>query len=145
MEFLGIRNPPEFTMDIEQWTRETDADGEKMAVVIGQLLNNTYLNKVENERQDRVILVTLETDGWTGDQAPYIQTATVPGARADGPDALLVSALEDGASLEEQKAYAKAFGIVSSGTATLGDSVAVFKVYKRPETDITVGLRGVMP
>lgn len=145
MEFLGIRNPPEFTMDIEQWTRETDADGEKMAVVIGQLLNNTYLNKVENERQDRVILVTLEADGWTGDQAPYTQTVTVPGACADGPDALLVSALEDGASLEEQKAYTKAFGIVSSGTAALGDSVAVFKVYKRPETDITVGLRGVMP
>ena len=39
----------------------------------------------------------------------------------------------------------KAFGIVSSGTAVLGDGVAVFKVYKRPETDITVGLRGVMP
>ncbi len=145
MEFLGIRNPPEFTMDIEQWTRETDADGEKMAVVIGQLLNNTYLNKVENERQDRVILVTLEADGWTGDQAPYTQTVTVPGACADGPDALLVSALEDGASLETQKAYTKVFGIVSSGTAILGDGVAVFKVYKRPETDITVGLRGVMP
>ena len=145
MEFLGIRYPPEFTMDIEQWTRETDADGEKMAVVIGQLLNNTYLNKVENERQDRVILVTLEADGWTGDQAPYTQTVTVPGACADGPDALLVSALEDGASLETQKAYTKVFGIVSSGTAILGDGVAVFKVYKRPETDITVGLRGVMP
>ena len=52
---------------------------------------------------------------------------------------------KDGASLEVQKAYMKAFGIVSSGTAVLGDGVAVFKVYKRPETDITVGLRGVMP
>lgn len=145
MEFIEVRNPPEFTMEVERWTRETDADGAAMAVVIGQLLNNTWFNKQENERQDRVILVTLAADGWTGEETPFTQTVTVTGARADGPDALLVSALEDGASLDTQKAYMKAFGIVSSGTAVLGDDVAVFKAYKRPETDITVGLKGVMP
>ena len=145
MEFIEVRNSPEFTMEVERWTRETDADGAAMAVVTGQLFNNTWFNKQENERQDSTALVTLAAGGWTGSAPPYVQSVAVAGASAEGPDALLVSALEDGASLEAQKAYMKAFGIVSSGTATLGDSVAVFKVYKRPEVDITVGLRGVMP
>ena len=145
MEFIEVRNPPEFTMEVERWTRETDADGAAMAVVTGQLFNNTWFNKQENERQDSTALVTLAAGGWTGSAPPYVQSVAVAGASAEGPDALLVSALEDGASLETQKAYTKAFGIVSSGTATLGDGMAVFKVYKRPEVDITVGLRGVMP
>lgn len=140
-----IKNPPEFTTDIEQWTRETEADGTEMAKVIEKLLNNDVHANHTNQRQDSTALVTLEAAEWAGNTPPYTQTVAVTGAVADGPDALLVSALEDGASLEAQKAYMKAFGIVSSGTATLGDSVAVFKVYKRPETDITVGLRGVMP
>lgn len=142
---FAIKNPPEFTLDVEQWDRTTRADGEKMSEVIEKLLNNDVHAKHMNERQDNTVLVTLEAAGWTGEVPPYTQTVPVTGAAADGPDALLVSALEDGASLAVQKAYMKAFGIVSSGTATLGDSVAVFKVYKRPETDITVGLRGVMP
>ena len=140
-----ISNPPVFTMDIEQWNRRTRANGDEMAKVIEKLLNNDVHANHVNERQDSTALVTLEAAGWAGEVPPYTQTVAVTGAAADGPDALLVSALEDGASLEAQKAYMKAFGIVSSGTATLGDSVAVFKVYKRPETDITVGLRGVMP
>ena len=140
-----ISNPPVFTMDIEQWNRRTRANGDEMAKVIEKLLNNDVHANHVNERQDSTALVTLEAAGWAGEAPPYTQTVAVTGAAADGPDALLVSALEDGASLEAQKAYTKAFGIVSSGTATLGDGVAVFKVYKRPETDITVGLRGVMP
>lgn len=39
--------------------------------------------------------------------------------------------------------YVKAFGMISSGTATLGDGTATFKVYKKPVTDIVVGLKGV--
>ncbi len=142
---FAIKNPPEFTLDVEQWNRATRADGEEMAMVIEKLLNNDVHAKHMNERQDSTALVTLAAGGWAGEEAPYTQTVPVAGASADGPDALLVSALEDGASLETQKAYTKAFGIVSSGTATLGDGMAVFKVYKRPEVDITVGLRGVMP
>lgn len=140
-----ISNPPVFTMDIEQWNRRTRANGDEMAKVIEKLLNNDVHANHVNERQDSTALVTLEAAGWAGEAPPYTQTVAVTGAAADGPDALLISALEDGASLEAQKAYTKAFGIVSSGTATLGDGMAVFKVYKRPGVDITVGLRGVMP
>ena len=40
MAFI-IKNPPEFTLEVERWTRETDADGAQMASnVIEPLLNN---------------------------------------------------------------------------------------------------------
>lgn len=140
---FNIKNPPEFTMEVEQWNRETPADGDEMAKTIEKLLNNEIYNKKENERQDHVVSVTLNAEGWSGDTAPYQQTVSVPGAAADR-EAVLLSALEDGATVEAQKAYSKAFGIVSSGTASLGDGTATFKVYKKPESTITVGLKGVM-
>lgn len=84
----------------------------------------------------------LAAGGWTGTAAPYVQTVPVPGATAE-MEAVLVSALADGASADAQKAYVKAFGIISSGTAVLGDGTATFKVYKKPETDCRVGLKGV--
>lgn len=87
--------------------------------------------------------VTLAASGWTGTAAPYQQTVSVPGATED-MEAILVSALEDGASVDTQKAYAKAFGIISSGTAVLGNGTATFKVYKKPASTITVGLKGVL-
>lgn len=138
-----IKNPPEFTLEVEQWTRETDADGAEMAKVIEKLLNNDVYLKTELERQGHIALVTLTVDGWTGTAAPYTQTVPVSGAK-ESLDLVLVSALADGASLEAQRAYAKAYGIVSSGTGALGDGTATFKVYKKPAVDITVGLKGVL-
>ncbi len=136
-----IKNPPEFTMEVEQWNRDTLADGIEMAKVIEKLFNNTVYNKSQNEVQNHTTLVYLAASGWTGKTVPYEQTVLVEGAK-DDLEPLLVSALEDGASLEEQKAYAKAFSIICGGTATLREGAATFKVYKRPVTDITVGLRG---
>lgn len=137
-----IKNPPEFTVEIEQWNRETLADGIEMAKVIEKLLNNTVYNKHQNECQTHTALVLLSASEWGGETAPYEQTVPVDGAK-DGSEPLLVSALEDGASLEMQKAYMKAFSIICGGTATLGEGVATFKVYKKPVTDITIGLRGI--
>ena len=138
-----LKNPPEFTVEINQWTRETDADGAEMADEIEKLLNNDFYLKTELERMDHVALAVLPASGWTGSSAPYIQTVSVEGAKEDR-DARLVSVLADGASLEVQKAYMKAFSLISSGTGVLGEGVATFKVYKKPTTDITVGLLGVM-
>jgi hypothetical protein len=142
MGFLPIKTPPEFTEEVEQWTRETDADGVEMAKEIGKLLNNTIYNKSEAERLEHVTLVTLTAAGWTGTAAPYIQTVSVSGAK-ESMEPILVSALEDGVNEVVQKAYSKAFGLVSSGTASVGDGTATFKVYKKPVTDIVVGLKGV--
>lgn len=138
-----IKNPPEFTMDIEQWNRETLADGVEMSKVPEALLNNEVYLKDEIERKEHVTEITLTAAGWTGDQAPYVQTVSVSGATED-MEPILVSALEDGAATDIQKAYVKAFGIISSGTAVLGDGTATFKVYKKPTADVVVGLRGVM-
>lgn len=139
-----IQNPPEFTLEVEQWTRETDADGAQMASnVIEPLLNNEVYLKTELERQERVALVTLTAAGWGGSAAPYTQTVQVNGAR-EGMEPVMVSALADGATLEAQKAYIKAFGILCGGTGILGEGTATFGVYKKPVVDITVGLRGVM-
>lgn len=138
-----LKNPPEFTVEVNQWTRETDADGAEMAKEIEKLLNNDFYVKTEVERMDHVALAVLPASGWTGSSAPFTQTVSVEGAK-ENRDARLVSVLADGVSLETQKAYMKAFSIISSGTGVLGDGVAIFKVYKKPATDITVGLLGVM-
>ena len=84
----------------------------------------------------------LTASGSTGDTAPYSQTVEVEGVTAeDNP--IFVSLLEDGAPAETQKAYMKAFGIIASGTGTTAEGSVTFKVYKKPETDIIIGLKGV--
>lgn len=137
-----IKDPPEWSTEITQWDQDTLADGSEMAKVPEALLNNEVWLKKEKERLENVTEVTLTAAGWTGDAAPYSQTVYVSGATA-GMEPLVVSALADGASAETQKAYVKAFGILCGGTAVLADGQATFKVYKKPATDITIGLKGV--
>ena len=137
-----IKDPPEWSTEITQWDQNTFADGSEMAKVPEALLNNEVWLKKEKERLENVTEVTLTAAGWTGDAAPYSQTVYVSGATAD-MEPLVVSALADGASAETQKAYVKAFGILCGGTAVLADGQATFKVYKKPATDITIGLKGV--
>lgn len=138
-----IKSPPKFTLEVEQWTRETDADGSEMSKNIEKLLNNMVYNKSELEQQEHTALVTLMAVGWTGMMAPYTQTVQVAGAR-EGLKPMVVSALTHGASLEVQKNYIKAYSIICNGTGVLGDGTATFKVYKKPAVDITIGLRGVI-
>lgn len=93
-------------------------------------------------RLNHVTTVRLYASGWTGSAAPYTQTVSVTGVKAS-MNPILVSALEDGASLDTQKAYMKAFSIISCGTGTTNDGSVTFKVYQKPAINITVGLRGV--
>lgn len=111
-------------------------------VDIGDVNGNMDILDGEIHRLNHTTTVTLTAAGWTGSSAPYTQTVNVTGAAAD-MEALLVSALGDGASADIQKAYQKAFGIIASGTALLGAGTATFKVYKKPVTDCIVGLKGV--
>ena len=137
-----ISDPPGYMDEIPKWDKQTDADGDAMGAVIEKILNNTAYNKMVGDRLNHTTSVTLTTAGWTGSAAPYEQTVTVEGATED-MEAILVSALDEDAGVDAQKAYAKAFGIISSGGASLGDGTATFKVYKKPVTDCTVGLKGV--
>ena len=111
--------------------------------------NADVIDQQIKKQQDAVALlyrapipVTLLASKWSGSTAPYAQTVFVPGITSnDSP--VLVSMLADGANSTTQKAYIKAFGIISSGTAATGDGGVTFKVYKKPATDCTVGLKGV--
>ena len=126
------------TLDTVEDKYPLPAAGESVKVFMGKVTKFiTDLNNYIKVRE-----VTLSAAGWTGDAAPYTQTISVSGATED-MEAMVVSALEDGATETLQKAYSKAFGIVTSGTASLGEGIATFKVYKKPETDIKIGLKGV--
>ena len=119
-------------VDVTEYAQKGDAFGAMELDEIGKEFN----------RAQKTLTVTLTAAGWTGTAAPYSQTVTVSDAK-ESMEPILVSALADGATLEEQKAYSKAFGLVSCGTASVGDGTATFKVYKKPITDIVVGLKGV--
>lgn len=137
-----IKEPPEFTTEVEEWDRTTKADGAEMAKAIEKLLNNEFYNKTETKRQEHVEPVTLTAAGWTGETAPYRQTVPVSGA-AEGLAPLVVSAFEDTGKPEEQRRYVKAFGIICGGTAEITDGAVTFSVYKKPATDCKIGLKGV--
>lgn len=119
-------------LDMTAYTKKGDSFGAKDINATNAAVN--HLNHVTE--------VILTASGWTGSAAPYTQTVNVAGATAD-LEAILVSALADGSSAVIQKAYTKAFGLISSGTAVLGSGTATFKVYKKPVTDCKVGLKGV--
>ena len=102
----------------------------------------TEAEKQKIAKMNYVTEITLTAAGWAGSAVPYTQTVAVEGMTAEcNPD--LVSLLADGANEATQKAYNKAFGLVAAGTGTTGNGAVTFKVYKQPELDIIVGLKGV--
>lgn len=104
--------------------------------------NDINSTNAEVNRSKDTKPVTLLANSWVGDDAPYSQTVAVEGLLAtDNP--LIVSQLEDGASKDTARAYNKAFAIVASGTGISKNGSATFKVYKKPQIDITIGLKGV--
>lgn len=114
----------------------------------------TYVNSIELELDEdtvtemqsqinymyRMAKILLRADDWVGTTAPYYQTVkSVIINSTDNP--FLVSLLSHGSSINTQKAYMKAFSIIAAGTAVTSDGSVTFNVYKKPETDISVGLR----
>ena len=113
MAFI-INDPPSFTTNIEQWDRETLADGSEMAKVIEKLLNNEIYNKAQNERQDHVTPVTLTVSGWTGNGNPYKQEISVEGLTEE-MELSVMKGIPENATTDFIKDYNKAFSLIYYG------------------------------
>ena len=130
-----IKDPREFTLQIEKWNKQTLADGDAMGLVIEKLLNN---DAFLDEMAKRVVEVSLPASGWSS-AYPYTQTVAVSGF-TDDDEPVMTMLISDTASADQVKAYKKAFGLIFAGEVS--ESGATFYASKKPETDITVGLKG---
>lgn len=107
--------------------------------------NDINSTNTEINRMDHVTEVTLTADGWEGQDggvAPFFQAVDVPGANPN-LDAILVGAMPLTSTPASAKEYTKAFGIITSGFAEIQAGEVIFVVFKRPTTDIKIGLKGV--
>ncbi len=84
-----MKNPPEFTLDVRQWDRETDADGVEMAKDVEKLLNNdAYLKSNLEELEGNAVLIgskgvpggvaSLGSDGKVAQHVDYSKVDNVP-------------------------------------------------------------------
>lgn len=116
-----------------------DFKDERPIIDMSDLWNGAGFLKTAAAKQ--VIDVTLAASDWAGSVAPFTQT--VKNSKiTSSMDPLLIKRLSSTANAETARAYDKAFGIVSSGTAVTNNGSVTFKVYKKPATTITVGLKG---
>lgn len=139
-----IKNPPEFTLEVEQWTRETEADGAEMAKVPEALLNNDVylkqqLEKAQGRQKQRHI--ALPASGWS-DTYPYEQTVDVDGVTAADAVKVIGVVHADGNTQEQDKAIDKAAGFLMYNGDGVGEGVVTFVAKKKPAVDITVITEG---
>lgn len=116
-----------------------DFKDERPVVNMADLWNGAGFLKEADAKQ--VIDINLTAAGWEGSAAPFTQTVK-NSAIKNTMNPLLIKRLSSSANAETAKAYNKAFGLVSSGTAVTNDGSVTFRVYKKPVTTITVGLKG---
>lgn len=142
MADFPVSEAPKFSETMEQITTKNLAGPSTFNPRYQKLLDNDNFLYGRIENMNKPVPVTLTAAGWAGSSAPYSQMVAVEGMTEEC-NPFLVSMLEDGANEATQKAYNKAFGCVAAGTGTTGEGTVTFKVYKKPEIDLVVGLKGV--
>ena len=73
------------------------------------------------QRNSSVTEITLKADCWDDGPAPYMQAVSIPGVTND-MQAMVLNALDDGATLAVQTAYNNAFRLITTGTGNIADS-----------------------
>ena len=108
----------------------------------GKLDENSYYFVTDSANGPKLIqYVTFTASGWTAssDGTYYTQSVTASKITAyDEP--MIIKNLPYSTGATEAKAYNKAFGILCSGIGETADSKINLKVFKKPTTDISVGL-----
>lgn len=131
-----------------QWvelTHKHDVDFHDWFDSLLEYVNENAAAKLANQiyRMEQVTEVTLLAEKWMPDGfGRFTQVVEVFGSTADS-SALLVSVISNNSNQSEWLAYTKAFSIISTGYAELLDNLAIFTVWKRPTSDIVIGLRGL--
>ena len=134
-----------------EWSQWTSTEKNEFEVWIASLKDilgdDVAASLAEEIRQMKsVTLITLAASEWIGTVAPFTQSVIVPNATLES-EAMVLNAMTDQYTVAAQKAYTKAFGIVVSGAARFiddnGEIKARFTVYKKPEVDIIIGLKGI--
>lgn len=127
--------------DIETWKAELEGIIDTDTAL--SLANNILKLQEEVKTIEQIHMVTLSADGWLSGSDYYSQQVKVEGLTSESTP-ICVSLLSEYAGLSTQKAYNKAFGIVTSGVAVIDDDGTItFQAYKKPSTTINIGLKGV--
>lgn len=145
---FAIKDPPEFTVEIEQWTRDTLADGAEMAKVPEKLLNNELYLKAQIEQAEREQAVRhkqrhilLPASGWSS-VYPYTQSVGVEGVMASDTVRVIGVVHAGGNTQEQDKAIDKAAGFLMYNGNGVSEGTITFLAKKKPAVDITVITEG---
>lgn len=104
-------------------------------------LQNTRVIDERIDNLDRVLDITLVASNWIGNIAPYSQTVSNANiTSASNPK--LFGAITDNMTAQQRQAYLKAYSRVVSGYGVTADGSVTFYVWDKPDTDITVRLKG---
>lgn len=112
------------------------------SLIIHRKADGTHIVPLKDVQIGAVYTATLTAAGWSGDAAPYTQTVSVDGISADGRYSLASAFDASLSSTITNKAYAKAYSMVSSGYATVASGSVTFTVYKKPSVDLPIKLVG---
>lgn len=108
------------------------------------LMSSADKSKLDGLASSEILYTTFTASGWSGSASPYTQTISVEGITAED-DVYIDRSVDYTASEATITAYNKAFGIIGSGVGQTIDGGIEWKVFKKPEIDVTVAITYAEP
>ena len=136
--FSRVRNSLAwFKANYHELSQENIDDDTK--VPSSKVVYDGLAKKVDIEDAKKITMVTLTVDGWIGDTAPYQQTIQLVGVTSS-MNPRVVPILSETATSDEADVYNSAMSIITAGSGYTTDGEVTFRVYEKPEIDVTFGL-----